>query len=634
MATTNLGRVKPIHRGVYDPDFPYTPLDIVRYQGASYFCIKASQGNVPQDGEFFMAIVDGDLRYAQIVGGADANFAEAPQINGQSLDDRYQKQVAGKQVIYVDTFADLQALDTSGLVDGQQASVRGTTFAWSSSRATWAPVSSSINVKSFGAVGDGVTDDTAAFTAALGALNDRIHTVFIPKGEYSLTELVLPDGCHLVGAGSDLVVLRLSDSAGLAPLPADPTVTVVVQTYLPFIRTGSSGSGGASYSDVRVSDLTIDWNHQNANGYAACPLWIGGVRGFDVRRVRVVNQLPGDYDIRTSSGRGTSVFISYCEDGHVAECMFDGSASYEELGIRYTNRNITVERNVFAGKGPWRHNIEIASATFASNMSTEPENIRVLNNEFRLHGHKQDCISCHDSGTVIVQGNSFIVDDDLVDTRQSGVRCIVKKFDGNKGSLLVSGNTFDFLRVPSTVSRAFECVRTWADNCTVSNNFFRGRTDGFNESLEEITFYPWVGVGDGSKDHKALLVIGNTFELHQYTNTTTPIIIKSSGRGVTISGNTLNLVHPLDLGSSENGPIFIDINGVGSSSTESGNLAGRSVSVTGNTAYSPIANAIRCAMRFRQHANFIVATGNVMFGARDRIIDQTSSGTKYFEGNL
>tara|TARA_R110000851_G_scaffold109108_1_gene231159 strand:- start:230 stop:1960 length:1731 start_codon:yes stop_codon:yes gene_type:complete len=52
-----------------------------------------------------------------------------------------------------------------------------------------------VNVKDFGAVGDGVTDDSAAFVAALAAAN----TVFIPEGDYVVGNIALASNKQLYG---------------------------------------------------------------------------------------------------------------------------------------------------------------------------------------------------------------------------------------------------------------------------------------------------------------------------------------------------------------------------------------------------------------------------------------------------
>src|SRR6185369_12957035 len=59
-----------------------------------------------------------------------------------------------------------------------------------------------LNVKDFGAVGDGITDDTQAFVAALAATADpleywHIRIVYVPEGVYRVTDTISkrnPDG--------------------------------------------------------------------------------------------------------------------------------------------------------------------------------------------------------------------------------------------------------------------------------------------------------------------------------------------------------------------------------------------------------------------------------------------------------
>ncbi|MBB6114629.1 hypothetical protein F4826_001507 [Rahnella inusitata] len=65
-----------------------------------------------------------------------------------------------------------------------------------------------ISVKDFGAKGDGSTDDTAAFKNALSAS----YQVFVPKGEYKITDGLIPrDVTSISGAGKYYTKLRLYD---------------------------------------------------------------------------------------------------------------------------------------------------------------------------------------------------------------------------------------------------------------------------------------------------------------------------------------------------------------------------------------------------------------------------------------
>jgi hypothetical protein len=62
---------------------------------------------------------------------------------------------------------------------------------------------SPVNVLDYGAIGDGVTDDTAAIQAALNAGN----FVYLPAGDYLFTTLTMPADTQLVGENVDVTFL-------------------------------------------------------------------------------------------------------------------------------------------------------------------------------------------------------------------------------------------------------------------------------------------------------------------------------------------------------------------------------------------------------------------------------------------
>ena len=70
----------------------------------------------------------------------------------------------------------------------------------------------SVSVKDFGAVGDGVTDDTAAIQLAVDSAGTS--GVYLPKGTYKVSDKIniSAEGVTLVGAGRKATVIRQTDS--------------------------------------------------------------------------------------------------------------------------------------------------------------------------------------------------------------------------------------------------------------------------------------------------------------------------------------------------------------------------------------------------------------------------------------
>jgi len=116
------------------------------------------------------------------------------------------------------------------------------------------PVSTSIrlSVKAFGAVGDGVTDDTVAFQTALASAND----IFVPAGTYVLTgSLTMPANKTMTGTGVPSVLQST----------ANPVISLGSSAYIGHMHiTGNSAVVGSSVVNVAnafnvlVQDTLID----------------------------------------------------------------------------------------------------------------------------------------------------------------------------------------------------------------------------------------------------------------------------------------------------------------------------------------------------------------------------------------
>jgi len=102
-----------------------------------------------------------------------------------------------------------------------------------------------VNVKGFGAKGDGVTDDTEAIQNAINNSNGKV--VFFPAGTYIISNtLTIPSAISLLGANKHETIIKNVNTSG-----ADA------------IKMGESGSRS---DHCRIENLTIQGNESSGNG--------------------------------------------------------------------------------------------------------------------------------------------------------------------------------------------------------------------------------------------------------------------------------------------------------------------------------------------------------------------------------
>jgi hypothetical protein len=136
------------------------------------------------------------------------------------------------------------------------------------------------NIKSYGAVGDGVANDTAAIQAALDAAGVAGGgTVFVPAGVYNIRPAnttdaaalyINYDNIALVGAGRTISKLNFQLYNG-----GDPATTIPPPLVSGLTQRGHGIKFSASGVDtILISDLEIDGNagNQGNNGFPADPV--------------------------------------------------------------------------------------------------------------------------------------------------------------------------------------------------------------------------------------------------------------------------------------------------------------------------------------------------------------------------
>jgi hypothetical protein len=101
------------------------------------------------------------------------------------------------------------------------------------------------NVKDYGAVGNGTTDDTAALTAAIAASSGK--RIYLPPGTYVTSGLTLGPNRSLVGAGVGLTTLKLKSGSNSTLLTLlDAHDSLLTDMTLDGNKAANTGSGETS----------------------------------------------------------------------------------------------------------------------------------------------------------------------------------------------------------------------------------------------------------------------------------------------------------------------------------------------------------------------------------------------------
>ncbi|MGX6444876.1 glycosyl hydrolase family 28-related protein [Neobacillus sp. K501] len=109
-----------------------------------------------------------------------------------------------------------------------------------------------VNVTDFGAVGDGQTDNTAAFKKAIG--NGRMK-VLVPPGVYITKGIRLPSWTSLIGAGKGVTTIKLHDQASKGT------------------RLVTNANHWKGNHHLSVQGLTLDWNVERLRDVKKTSTW-------------------------------------------------------------------------------------------------------------------------------------------------------------------------------------------------------------------------------------------------------------------------------------------------------------------------------------------------------------------------
>ena len=263
---------------------------------------------------------------------------------------------------------------------GTQTSETTESSAASASHSSNATTKEAVNVKEYGAVGDGVTNDTAAFIKALAGCAVGGGTCLVPEGTYLISasgistgrhKASVVSGVHLKGAGREASILKIAGMPTDHFLPCDgdnwsvENLTLDMGDYTPPVGRAAIACKGNNWRvlNCRVlkigrsgiaafggSNWSIEGNYVSRTVPGAtpptCALLVTANAGVWSSNGRVINNICEGAGITFSgsdglvarnrtnrSGSGTGIFVLGSPSTHAANIIGNicsgGSSGYD-----------------------------------------------------------------------------------------------------------------------------------------------------------------------------------------------------------------------------------------------------------------------------------------------------------------
>ena len=213
------------------------------------------------------------------------------------------------------------------------------------------PSSQIVDVRSFGAAGDGISDDGPAIQAAITSLT-KPGVVLLPKGIYVHSDVIRVNRDGIVLAGRQAVVLATNlDRAAIIVEGSDAVVRdLVIRSVQPQRRGERTEHAGLLLTGQRVAAI-----NNAVEGFIGAGIFVSGARDFVVACNRASNTKADGIHITGGATRGkvlhNSIFNS--EDDGIGVVAYD---------IRKQASDILVESNQVEHI-PWGRGISVVGAT-------------------------------------------------------------------------------------------------------------------------------------------------------------------------------------------------------------------------------------------------------------------------------
>ena len=344
------------------------------------------------------------------------------------------------------------------------------------------------NVKYYGAVGDGVTDDTEAIRSAL---NSGL-AIYFPEGTYIISEEITSVAPSLVGLGESNCVLKFTTTAAKITnskwnvtfsnlrfnASSDKTSGFLLTTTGPYCKVI-----GCRFLAENCNGIEIDGASSYVSG---CSIEVGRtaitVLGNDTSIV-----------IQNTTARLYSSFNAYSQGLGID--ILSGNAA-----LQICNCNILLFKTGIDIKG-YCHSLRV-------------EGCFIDNVEVCLHTHANNTNAVQDivlSDTWLSANNDAIEINCIVDGLKID-NCVIYRY-GQTGRFLIIGTTGAQLKNAAITNNAISCrfALAEASGITLDNCIFSGNIFGGYRNWSDASGTTAVLVFNASATNTNILVVGNSF---------------------------------------------------------------------------------------------------------------------------
>jgi len=190
-------------------------------------------------------------------------------------------------------------------------------------------LSNFINVKQYGALGDGATDDTKAIAAAVNLrVSAGALSVYFPEGTYLISAAIaIPSDIRIFGDGALSIVYQQTPGKNVFQAAAAENSSVAGVTIE---NMSFRGSGGFQNSYALSLSSARQVVFQNNSASAIPLIAIGSVADSGGSHHSQQFQIRGNH-ASGQFGEGAAILVAYVSDGEIADNVIDG---YDH-GIQY-----------------------------------------------------------------------------------------------------------------------------------------------------------------------------------------------------------------------------------------------------------------------------------------------------------